>query len=135
MQHVEELISSGAIPALINMTNNHFDKPDVIQYAMKMFENLSKHSETTVNLLIVSNLPDVIFKVINANKTHKKTLEMSLIIINNLIITHPSILTKDRLDMLLTVINFVGIDISAAGEQNEINDPLPPVIVNENDDS
>ena len=129
MPNLEILINSGAIPALVGVLNNHFDKPDVIQYAMNMFLELSKHSTDTSNLLIAANLPDAIFKVINGNKTHKETLSKSCHIIDNLIVTHPMILTPNRVVILRAVVIFIGIDMSTSTNIDE--DPEHPVIENE----
>jgi translation initiation factor 2 gamma subunit (eIF-2gamma) len=129
MSGLETLINIGAIPALIGVLNNHFDKPYVIQYAMSMFVDLSKHSVNTSNLLIAANLPDAIFKVINGNKTHKETLSKSCHIINNLIVTHPMILNQNRVDILRVVVNFIGVEPSADNDITE--DPVLPIIVNE----
>ena len=126
---LEILINSGAIPALVGVLNNHFDKPDVIQYAMNMFLQLSKHNTDTSNLLITANLPDAIFKVINGNKTHQETLSKSCHIISNLIITHPMILTPNRVEILRAVVNFIGVETSTDNDIAE--DPDHPVIVNE----
>jgi len=129
MSVLETLINSGAIPALIGVLNNHFDKPDVIKYAMSMFVNLSKHSVNTSNLLIAANLPDAIFKVINGNKTHKEILSKSCHIISNLIVTHPMILNQNRVEILCVVINFIGVETSTDNDIAE--DPEHPIIVNE----
>jgi len=129
MSGLETLINIGAIPALIGVLNNHFDKPSVIQYAMSMFVDLSKHSVNTSNLLIAANLPDAIFKVINGNKTHKETLSKSCHIINNLIVTHPMILNQNRVDILRVVINYIGVEPGADNDITE--DPVLPIIVNE----
>jgi hypothetical protein len=130
MSVLETLINNGAIPALIDVLNNHFDKPDVIQYAMSIFVNLSKHSVNTSNLLIAANLPDAIFKVINGNKTHKETLSKSCHIISNLIVTHPMILNQNRVEILCVVINYIGVEPGA--DNNITEDPVLPIIVNEN---
>ena len=129
MALLETLINNGVIPALIGVLNNHFDKPDVIKYTMSMFVNLSNHSVNTSNLLIAANLPDAIFKVINGNKTNPEILSKSCHIINNLIVTHPMILTQNRVEILREVVNFIGVEPSA--DNNIAEDTVDPVIVNE----
>ena len=113
-----------AIVALINQIDRFSNQPEIIcNREIDLMVEFSKY-DTSVSILFENKIDDVIFKVINANKTHKEILKKCLIIIENLYRVRNSILISERLDIIQEIVTFVGVNMTTGEFINyESNDP------------
>jgi hypothetical protein len=116
-----------AIVTLINQIDRLINQPDIIcNREIDLIVGFSKY-DTSRAILFENKIDDVIFKVINANKTHKEILKKCLIIIENLYRVRNSILTSERLDIIQEIVSFVGVNMTTGefinDESNNNHDP------------
>lgn len=116
-----------SIISLINFIDIFSNQPDSnYQNAIDLMVGFSKY-DTSVSILFENKIDDVIFKIINANKTHKEILKKCLIIIENLYRVKTSILTSERLDIIQEIVTFVGVNMTTGefinDESNNNHDP------------
>ena len=116
-----------SIISLINVIDILSNQPNSnYQNALDLMIGFSKY-DTSLSILFENKIDDVIFKVINANKTHKEILKKCLIIIENLYRVKNSILTSERLDIIQEIVTFVGVNMTTGEfinyESNNNHDP------------
>jgi len=112
-----------AIVSLINVIDILSNQPNSnYENALDLMIGFSKY-DTSLSILFEHKIDDVIFKVINANKTRKEILKKCLMIIENLYRAKTSILTPERLDITQEIVAFVGVNMTTGEFTN--NDPDP----------
>jgi len=109
MTNLDAVINAGAIPNLVTMMNIHYNNPTTLEPILKIFMQMSTHLPNTIQDLFQNNLPDTIFKVIEANMTDVNTLTMCLHIIKNLDQSNNFFITPEKIlliqSALLVVFN------------------------------
>lgn len=80
------LINSGAIPALINVLNNHSEKSSTVMHPLAILAGITKDSENKHSVYDNHDivLAEAVFKVISANSENKEILTKCIDILTNI---------------------------------------------------